>query len=145
MHHGPIAGAHLEGLDPLVLLKSGNQNPLVVEHTSRGNLERSGHSQHQVGLAYRPAFREFERRWRVFGIALWRTGIGPFCERLNLGLAQVTVVLEMPDGCVGGPWRHLARQDGFLHRFGPWTRVFVCEQRHRRSFPGPVASLTAGL
>src|SRR5262249_18222623 len=68
-------------------------------------------------------------------------GIDPTQDRVNLRVAERTVVLEMlnADRLVDVPRRHLPRCDATPDRLRPRANFLVGEERHRRDRIGPMA------
>ena|SRR5437588_12825127 len=97
MHDRAVTWPNFEGLNPTILFEAWNENPLIVHNALRRDLEVDRHFKDGIGLADRPTLGEFQRRWRVSGIAFRRAGIGPFCEHIDFALIQPSIVPEMPD------------------------------------------------
>ena len=146
VYHGPIARPHLGHLHPTVLGEFIRQHDILVfDRTRGGHLKRLGHFQDHVGLADIPSVNERERLRQILRITFRCAGIDPAHERVDVLLRKRPVVAKMPVLRIGEPGRHLFRQHCLLHRFGPWTRLLVGPQRHRRRLARAMAALAVLL
>ena len=142
VHDAPIAGSHFDALDPGVFLESRrHHDPLVIDRPRGRDAERLRHLEDLVGLADVPAVEEGQRSGCLPRIALGRAAIGPAGDRVDLRLRETTVVLEVADGRIGVPRRHLPAHGGSLHGRRPGARVAVGQHRKRRRFARPMAGL----
>src|SRR5579883_1835123 len=86
-----------------------------------------------VGLADVPAvICEVRGGRQILRIAFETAGIGPLAQGGDLGIGEARIIRPLAVMRIGLPWRHLARDDGFLDRGGPGLCVVVCDQRPGR-------------
>ena len=140
MHVRARPGLDFNGLQPLVFGEVGwNLDVLILDRAGGRNLERLGHREHGVGLADGPPVDERRSRGKVLVVPFRRARIHPRRNRVDLGLREAGVVLEVADRGIGAPRRHLARDDALLDRPRPGPGLFERHQRHRREHGRPVA------
>jgi hypothetical protein len=119
MEHRRIAGTHLRCGDPHVLFEVGlHEDVLVVDRAARRQFERLRHLDDDVRLDV-PAVLEREGGRRIRLVTGGRSGVRPRGDRLDLTGGQAAVVLEMPIGRIGKPWRHFLAGNGSLDGLRP--------------------------
>jgi hypothetical protein len=142
MHMRRARRPHLRHLHPLVLRNMCRRNLVRVFHfPPRRNLHRPGHLDHQIRLRNIPPFTPGPRSRCVAQISRRRSRFLPSRNRSNLLRTQRWIVGETSIPRIGKPGRHhlhLHRTRNFCR---PRPRLFISHQRHRCSFPAPVAVL----
>ena len=102
-----VAGADIDGADPVIFGGGGGDDEALVEVGAvGGDGEGGGHGGFEIGRAERPAVGDFGRRRRLARIAFGRAGGGPTGEEGDLGGGESHLMLEVRFG--GQPGGHVA-------------------------------------
>jgi hypothetical protein len=119
MHNLTISGAHFRGNNPDIFRKVHlYQEVLVCDFTGCRNMKILRHLDDHVGFDVPSVFKD-QRRGLVFCVSFNRASVRPIDQRSHIGVAELSIILERRVAGFGKPWRHLARNDGFLDGFSP--------------------------
>jgi hypothetical protein len=113
----------------------------VFHFASRRNLHRLGHLHHHIRSRNIPACAPLPWSRRIRRIPRRRSCLCPCCDGRDLLRAQRWIIRKRSVARIGKPRRHHPHLDLRRHLARPRPRLLVSHQRHRRSFPTPVATL----
>jgi len=146
MNERGIIRQELHRRDQGVFLEwTGNSDIGPLDHTFGRHRERR-QVDDDVRLNEPSGLSEFHRGRGIPGIALWRAAVGPFHDRVDVGLGHRSIVTEAHRMFgIGKPRRHRLGDNCPLDGLGPGTYLFVGEERHRRDLVRPMAHLAMPL
>src|ERR1700734_174027 len=120
MNYRAITGPDFGGSHPLVFLQiRGYDHPLVGNIALSRHIKCFGRFHNEIGLSSNPSVHPRARSRRILWTALWRAGIHPSRDGIDISLGDRAVIGELPKMRVGEPRRHLLREYGLTDRLCP--------------------------